>query len=165
MLSKVTNVALIGCGRVAVSHAKSLVALEHTNLAAVVDVKEDRAKKFSEEYGAPWFTDYEDVLRDPNIDAVEIATPHHLHAPIAIAAANAGESMRIEVGLDNISKGIHNLYLGHVKHPERIYWPDTDDLSDTAFMISPIATVLYDDAAHKTKEDFPHLHAKNRCLA
>lgn len=77
-----------------------------------------------------------------------------------IKLIHPGESMRIEVALDNISKGIHNLYLGHVKHPERIYWPDTDDLSDTAFMISPIATVLYDDAAHQTIEDFPHLHEK-----
>lgn len=96
MLNKVTNVALIGCGRVAVSHAKSLVSLSHTNLAAVVDIKEDRARKFSEEYGAPWFTDFEEVLKDPNIDAVQIATPHHLHAPIAIAAANAGKHVLTE---------------------------------------------------------------------
>lgn len=91
-----TRVALVGCGRVARVHAEALVALDETELVAVVDIKPDRAQDFSELYGAKAYTDYREVLGLPNVDAVQIATPHHNHAEIAIAALRAGKDVLTE---------------------------------------------------------------------
>ncbi|NMB45091.1 MAG: Gfo/Idh/MocA family oxidoreductase [Firmicutes bacterium] len=93
---KKTRVALIGCGRVANVHAQALVALEETELVAVVDIKPDRAEDFSRRYGGKAYTDYREVLKLSDVDAVEIATPHHTHAEIAIAALKAGKDVLTE---------------------------------------------------------------------
>lgn len=91
------KVALIGCGRVAEVHAKALSELPHTKLAAVVDIKPERAQRFGKVYNCGnVLTDYKEALRDPQIDAVEICTPHYLHAPIAIDAARAGKHILTE---------------------------------------------------------------------
>ncbi len=93
---KKTRVALIGCGRVARVHADALVALDETELVAVVDIKPDRAEAFSQHYEVKAYTDYRDVLELPNVDAVQIATPHYNHAEIAIAALKAGKDVLTE---------------------------------------------------------------------
>jgi UDP-N-acetyl-2-amino-2-deoxyglucuronate dehydrogenase len=96
-MKKQVKVALIGCGRVASVHAQALSKLPHTELSAVVDIKPDRAEKFSELYDCNnVLTDYKEALADPEIDAVEICTPHYLHAPIAIDAARAGKHILTE---------------------------------------------------------------------
>jgi len=81
------RVALIGCGRVASVHAQALKRLSETELKAVVDIVEEKARFFSETYEAPdWYTDYNKVLERDDIDAVEICLPHYLHAEVAIKA-------------------------------------------------------------------------------
>ncbi|MCL4514955.1 MAG: Gfo/Idh/MocA family oxidoreductase [Firmicutes bacterium] len=90
------KVALVGCGRVSSVHAAALHKLDETELAVAVDVKADRAKETAETYGCRWTTDYREVLKDKEIDAVEICTPHYLHAEMAIAAARAGKHILTE---------------------------------------------------------------------
>ncbi|MGI6567290.1 MAG: Gfo/Idh/MocA family oxidoreductase [Firmicutes bacterium] len=90
------RVALIGCGRVARVHADALAALEETELAAVVDIKPERAEAFGQHYGVKAYTDYRDVLKLDDVDAVQIATPHYCHAEIAIAALRAGKDVLTE---------------------------------------------------------------------
>lgn len=92
----VVNVGLIGCGRVARVHARLLTAAKHTHLVAVADTKEDRAQAFAQEYGAEPYTDYTELLQRDDIDAIQICTPHHLHAEMTIAAANAGKHVLTE---------------------------------------------------------------------
>lgn len=93
---QVVNVGLIGCGRVARAHVAALKAAEHTKLVAVADIKEDRAKAFAEEHGADAYTDWRELLKRDDIDAIQICTPHYLHAEMAIAAANAGKHVLTE---------------------------------------------------------------------
>lgn len=93
---RVVNVGLIGCGRVARAHVAALKAAEHTRLVAVCDIKEDRAKAFAEETGAAPYTDWRELLTRDDIDAIQICTPHYLHAEMAIAAANAGKHVLTE---------------------------------------------------------------------
>jgi len=45
---------------------------------------------------------YEEVIRDPNVDAVFIATPHHWHAPMALAALRAGKDIYIEKPMSHV---------------------------------------------------------------
>lgn len=66
-------------------------------LAAVCDKNEERAQAIADQYGATKvYTDYADLLADPDIDAVSIATPDFVHREIAVSAAQAGKDMLLE---------------------------------------------------------------------
>jgi len=87
---------LIGCGRVAPRHAQSLAQLSEARLVAVADVREDRARRFSEEYGVEAYTDYQEMLARPDVDAVTVCVPSGLHAQVAIDVLRAGKHVLVE---------------------------------------------------------------------
>jgi len=49
-----------------------------------------------ETYGVPWTDRVEDLLANSEVDAVYIAVPHHLHAPLTIQATEAGKPILVE---------------------------------------------------------------------
>lgn len=66
-------------------------------LRAVVSRSGHNAAASAAEFGAAYSsTDYEAVLADPEVDAVLIATRHHLHAPMLLAALRAGKHVLVE---------------------------------------------------------------------
>jgi UDP-N-acetyl-2-amino-2-deoxyglucuronate dehydrogenase len=87
---------LIGCGRVAPRHAQSLVQLPETQLVAVADIREDRAQRFSQEYGAQAYVDYQEMLARPDLDAVTVCVPSGLHAPVTMDVLAAGKHVLVE---------------------------------------------------------------------
>jgi len=90
------NFGLIGCGRVAPRHAKYILAHPDANLVAVADVKENRAKKYAEDYHCDWYADYQALLERQDIDVVNIATWSGLHAQMSIDALRAGKHVIVE---------------------------------------------------------------------
>ena len=95
---KKLGIGVIGVGRVAQAHLAAVSALkEETDLLAVADVEEEKARGAMEKYRAGYFTTcYEDLLRDPGVEAVIITLPNHLHHSAALAAARAGKHILIE---------------------------------------------------------------------
>jgi UDP-N-acetyl-2-amino-2-deoxyglucuronate dehydrogenase len=87
---------LIGCGRIAPHHARALQAAAGAELTAVVDIIEERAYRFADDYGADPYLDYQDMLRRDDIDAVSICTPSGLHAQMAVDALQAGKHVIVE---------------------------------------------------------------------
>lgn len=89
---------LIGCGDIARRRvAPALRDLDNCELVAVSRADAARAEAFATEFGARrWHADWRDLLRDPEVEAVYIATPVHLHAEQAIAAAEAGKHVLCE---------------------------------------------------------------------
>jgi predicted dehydrogenase len=89
----VLRVALIGCGVISEAHIGAYRQhRERARITVCCDVDEARAAERAALVGdARVTTSYEDVLRDPAVDAVEILTPHHLHRDAVIAAAQAGK--------------------------------------------------------------------------
>ena len=74
------KVAVIGCGRVAGHHLKSIASSDGAEIAAACDLVEDRARAFGDEYGIPFFTSYHDMLTAlPEIDLVAVVTPSGMH--------------------------------------------------------------------------------------
>ncbi len=95
--SSLVRVGFLGCGRIA--DLQCLGYLEHprAEIAAVCDVDAARARQRAEEWGASRvYTDLDDLLRDPDIDAVEILTPHALHRAHAHAALEAGKHVSLQ---------------------------------------------------------------------
>ncbi|HID12013.1 MAG TPA: Gfo/Idh/MocA family oxidoreductase [Candidatus Latescibacteria bacterium] len=91
------HLALIGCGSISRDHLMALRVLgDRFRLIWVVDVDEEAARRVADEWGCRWTTDYRRVLEDPRVDAVDIATPHHLHAEMAVASAEAGKHIFLE---------------------------------------------------------------------
>jgi predicted dehydrogenase len=91
------RVAFIGCGRIA--DLQCLGYLEHprAEISAICDVNASRARKRGEEWGVSRvYADFDQVLTDPEVDAVEILTPHHLHESQAIAALEAGKHVSLQ---------------------------------------------------------------------
>lgn len=80
---------IIGCGNIFPMHAMSLKNLDFVDIVAVCDVKEDRAAAAAKKYNCKYYTDYKKMIDEAGIDVVHICTPHYLHAPMAIYAANA----------------------------------------------------------------------------
>ncbi|MEK7397155.1 MAG: Gfo/Idh/MocA family oxidoreductase [Candidatus Poribacteria bacterium] len=60
-------------------------------LSCVCDIVEANAKKIAEKYGCAYETDYENMLKRDDIDAVGVMSPSGLHAEFAIMAAKAGK--------------------------------------------------------------------------
>lgn len=93
------TVGVIGCGGMGGAHLNTLVNLRKQGLVqigAVCDVFENRREAAKTLTGAPAFKDFRQVLDLKGIDAVVIATPDHWHAPITIAAAEAGKDVYCE---------------------------------------------------------------------
>lgn len=90
------KVGIIGTG-IGRYHAKGYVKVPDVEIKAFCDVDIDRARQVADEYGAKdVYTDYEKLLADDEIDAVSVCTPNALHAPMTIAAFQAGKHVICE---------------------------------------------------------------------
>jgi predicted dehydrogenase/threonine dehydrogenase-like Zn-dependent dehydrogenase len=93
------RVALVGAGSFAKGmHLPNLQALGRDfHLRAVVSRRGHNAAATATQWGADYSTtDFDEVLGDASVDAVIIATRHHLHADMAIAALTAGKHVLLE---------------------------------------------------------------------
>ncbi|MDA8193407.1 MAG: Gfo/Idh/MocA family oxidoreductase [Thermaerobacter sp.] len=91
------NCAVLGLGRVGWHHAETIATkIPGARLAAVVDPDTERLAKFAAKYGTPGIQRFEDVMDDPLIDAVVIASPTPTHIALASAAAAAGKGIFCE---------------------------------------------------------------------
>ena len=80
MNSEPLYVAVIGCGRIAGHHCRSIAHTEGINLVAVCDLIEDKAVTYAKEYHVPFFVNYREMLRAfPKINTVVVATPSGMH--------------------------------------------------------------------------------------
>jgi UDP-N-acetyl-2-amino-2-deoxyglucuronate dehydrogenase len=90
--------ALVGCGRVSGNHLDALAGGGlPTELVAVCDVDEAKARAKAEKYGVPYHTDFREMMRRrPEIDAVCVTTPTGLHAKHVVALARYGKHIVVE---------------------------------------------------------------------
>ena len=81
MTSIPLKIALIGCGRIAGHHARSVAAVDGVELAGVCDLVAEKAQAYGDEFGVSWFTNYHELMTTvPNIDIVAVITPSGMHA-------------------------------------------------------------------------------------
>ena len=95
-LSKV-KWGLVGCGDIARRRVAPALREAKCELVAVSRNRAELAEEFAREFGARrWYSDWRELVRDEEIDAVYVATPVHLHAEQTIAAAKAGKHVLCE---------------------------------------------------------------------
>jgi predicted dehydrogenase len=89
--------ALIGCGLFGERHAQAYSRHHAVDFIAACDLDAVRAQRMAETYGARRHTaNLRDLLDDPAVHAVSIATPDHAHRDVAIACAEAGKHLLVE---------------------------------------------------------------------
>jgi len=88
MNKRIFNVALVGCGTISYNHLTALTNLDCVKVVALCDIKPEKAELRRDEFSLDCriYTDYYEMLSSETLDAVHIATPHFLHAPMTIAA-------------------------------------------------------------------------------
>ena len=95
---KQINWGFIGCGEV--TEKKSGPAfneVEGSRVIAVMSRTEKRARSYAERHHVPkWYTDAQEIINDPDINAVYVATPPSSHATYAIMAMHAGKPVYVE---------------------------------------------------------------------
>ena len=92
------NFALVGCGRIAKRHSEllGLGQIGGARLAAVCDVKEERARAFGERLKVPYYSDMHEMMMSENIDVVSVLTESGLHAEHVVALASYGKHILVE---------------------------------------------------------------------
>ncbi|NLO40215.1 MAG: Gfo/Idh/MocA family oxidoreductase [Ruminiclostridium sp.] len=93
---KKINAAIIGCGSIFPVHADAIKGLEQVQLRVVCDIVEEKARLAAQKYDCSYTTDYIDILKNPDIQAVHLCTPHFLHAPMAKELMQAGKHVLTE---------------------------------------------------------------------
>jgi predicted dehydrogenase len=91
------RVGIVGCGSMAATHAKSFSVLKGVRVAACCDVDPDRARAFAAEWKIPkWYAGHGDMFSSEKLDAVSIVTADPAHAPVSLAAVQAGLAILCE---------------------------------------------------------------------
>jgi predicted dehydrogenase len=91
------KVGVIGCGSIARRrHLVEYATNKNVEIIAVCDIIADRAEETAENYRAKAFTDYKEMLKLAEIDAVSVCLPNYLHATVSIDALNAGKHVLCE---------------------------------------------------------------------
>lgn len=90
---------IIGLGKIAEHFANDFVNASHTEneIVAVASRTEDKARAFAQNHNiARYYGTYEELLKDPNVDIVYIATPHNSHKTYTIDTLNSGKHVLCE---------------------------------------------------------------------
>lgn len=88
---------VVGCGSIGGRHLAVVAAQPNASIAGVCDVDPAACARAVGHHGAlPVYSDYQQFLEDVEADVIDICTPHALHAPMAIAAAESGRHVLVE---------------------------------------------------------------------
>ncbi len=94
---KQLRVGIVGLGFAGRLHCEGYQSVgERARIVAVCDRNKEKARSQAEEFGAETCSDYRELARRKDIDAVDICLPHNLHARVAVEAAQAGKHILVE---------------------------------------------------------------------
>jgi len=138
------RLALVGCGKLGRVHLQCMTQIPEAEFAAYSDVSEAAAQSCLEEFGGDYATtDTSRILEDDSIDAVYICTRHDSHAPLAIAAAQAGKHILIEKPLAL-----------NIEDCEKI----AQSVQESGVYLMPAFKMRYYPLIRKTREFIPNPH-------
>ena len=130
------NIALIGCGMIGREHIERIQnRIRGAQVVAVCDVFEEGAKKGAEIAGAGTkvYTDFNEAINDPDVNAVVVTTPGQFHKGPVLAAIKAGKPVFSEKPLANtaadgkeiveaeMAGGKHLVQVGFMRRYDRGY--------------------------------------------
>lgn len=104
------NACIVGYGAIGPIHARAIEECDNARLYAVCDNSPQKTEKCFEEYKPVCtYNDFDEMLKDKNIDVVHVCTPHYLHAQMTEKAINAGKYVVLEKPVSINQKELHRL--------------------------------------------------------
>lgn len=115
---KPVRVGLIGCGEiVAKDTLPAILASGRLKVVAAMDVNIELAKDLAEKGGATFWTDRAEALvARPDVEAVIVSTPHHLHVPMGMLAARHKKHVLVEKPIATTSADARRLIRACKRH-------------------------------------------------
>ena len=96
-VKQMLKVGVIGCGKIAqVRHIPEYLDNPDCQLVALFDLNAERTNELAAKYKCKAYTSYEELLNDPEVEAVSICTNNATHAAISIAALKAHKHVLCE---------------------------------------------------------------------
>lgn len=93
---RTVNVGVIGVGAMGENHVRVYHKMEEANLIAVSDVSERALKKIEKKYGAKSYTEYSDLLENPDIEVVSVCVPTTFHHAVVMEAIKHKKHVLVE---------------------------------------------------------------------
>ena len=99
--SRKTGYAVIGLGRIADHFMRAVRQSSTSQITALVSGHRDKADRIAAQYGVPAgsiynYENFDEIVRNPAVDAVYVALPNSMHAEYTIRAAKAGKHVLCE---------------------------------------------------------------------
>ena len=93
---RTVNVGVIGVGAMGENHVRVYHKIKEANLLAVSDVSERALKKIERKYNAKGYTDYSELLKNPEIEAVSVCVPTTFHHAVVMEAIKNKKHVLVE---------------------------------------------------------------------
>ena len=119
---KTVKIGSVGLGRLGHEHAKNLATqVPGCELAAICDVDAGRVKEVAEELGVQYtYTDFEEMCRNPELDAIVIVSPSFLHCQQIEIAMNNGKHVFCEKPLAQNAGDCEKIIAAETAHGRRL---------------------------------------------
>jgi predicted dehydrogenase len=96
------KLAIVGCGSISETHLKGLSKSEKIEVAALFDLNKQRVEDKAKKFNIPRvYNSWEEILSNPNIDAVDLCLPHRFHCPHTIESLESGKHVFVEKPISN----------------------------------------------------------------
>lgn len=94
----IVNWGIIGVGNVCeVKSAPAMYKTTNSQVVAVMRRNTEKAADFAQRHGVPkWYSDVDQLISDPEVNAIYIATPPHVHTDLALKVAESGKPAYVE---------------------------------------------------------------------
>ena len=104
------NLAVVGLGAFGQKHLDALALIDDVNILYVAHSKMDVAEEIAAKYGAKRaFTDYAELLTQPDLDGVILATPTQMHLAQTLQALEAGKHVQVEIPMADNLAGVRQI--------------------------------------------------------
>lgn len=124
---------IVGAGMMGHAHIGGLTAngSDNARYAAICDIDKKKCDEFAEKYGLKAYYDFDEMLKDDGIDAVDVCVPSNIHEGFAVKAAKAKKHILVEKPIAFTIEAAKNMYASAkengvklmVAHPLR-FWPE-----------------------------------------
>lgn len=94
------GIAMAGSGMIAATHLAALREIPEARIVGAWSRSPERTRRFAEEHGIRGYATYDELLEDPEVDAVVICLPSGYHAEYGMRAASAGKHVIVEKPID-----------------------------------------------------------------
>jgi predicted dehydrogenase len=90
------RIGIIGCG-VGILHLQGFAENPRAEVVAIAGLDQDRCHELAKQFNVPRvYREYQELIADPDVDAVTVAVPNILHVPVSLAALEAGKHIMVE---------------------------------------------------------------------